>query len=54
MAYRLEKLIYAGEKYVVMGWAQGREGRKSFCGTAIYDAEGKVCAVAKATWIQIG
>ena len=54
MAYRLEKPIYAGEKYVVMGWAQGREGRKSFCGTAVYDAEGKVCAVARATWIQIG
>jgi hypothetical protein len=54
MAYRLEKPIYAGERYVVMGWAQGREGRKSFCGTAVYDAEGEVCAVAKATWIQIG
>ena len=53
MTYRLEKPIYAGERYVVQGWAVGRQGRKSFCGTAVYDAEGEVCAVAKATWIQI-
>ncbi len=54
MTYRLEKPIYAGERYVVQGWAVGREGRKSFCGTIVYDAEGEVCAVARATWIQIG
>lgn len=54
MTYRLSKPIYAGERYVVMGWATGREGRKAFCGTAVYDAEGQVCAAAGATWIQIG
>jgi hypothetical protein len=54
MTYRLAKPIYAGERYVIMGWARGREGRKSFCGTAVYDAEGVVCAVAGATWFQIG
>ena len=54
MTYRLEKPIYAGERYVVMGWTQAREGRKSFCGTAIHDANGTPCAVAAATWFQIG
>jgi hypothetical protein len=54
MTYRLEQPIYAGERYVVMGWATGREGRKAFCGTAVYDARGEVCAAAGATWIQIG
>ena len=54
MTYRLSKPIYAGERYVVMGWATGREGRKAFCGTAVYDAEGQVCAAAGATWFQIG
>ena len=54
MTYRLEKPIYAGERYVVMGWTRGREGRRSSCGTAIYDADGVVCAVAGATWFQIG
>jgi hypothetical protein len=54
MTFRLQKPIYAGERYVVQGWATGREGRKAFCGTAIYDADGAVCAAAGATWIQIG
>ncbi len=54
MAYRLDRPIYAGERYVVQGWATGREGRKAFCGTAVYDADGNVCAAAAATWIQIG
>ncbi len=53
MTYRLDKPIYAGERYIVMGWAESREGRKLSCGTAVYDAEGNVCAAAKATWIQL-
>lgn len=53
MTYRLDKPIYAGERYVVQGWTQGREGRKSFCGTAVYDTEGQVCAAAGATWIEL-
>lgn len=54
MTYKLEKPIHAGERYVVMGWALGRERRKRFCGTAVYDAAGEVCAAAGATWIRIG
>ena len=54
MTYRLTKPIYAGERYVVQGWALGREGRKLMCGTAVHDAEGELCASAAATWIQIG
>ena len=53
MSYRLERPVYAGERYVVQGWALGREGRKSHCGTAVYDAEGNVCAAAAATWIEL-
>jgi hypothetical protein len=54
MAYRFDKPIYRDGRYVVMGWALGRERRKGFCGTAVYDAEGNLCAVASSTWIQIG
>ena len=50
---RLDKPVHANERYIVQGWAQGREGRKSFCGTAVYDAAGEVCAAAAATWIQL-
>jgi hypothetical protein len=53
MTYRIEKPVRAGERYVVMGWPLGREGRKAFCGTGVYDANGKVCAAAAATWIQL-
>ena len=53
MTYRIDKPILAGDRYVVMGWALGRERRKSFCGTAVYDAAGKLCAAARATWIQV-
>ncbi len=53
MTYRFERPIRADERYVVMGWALGREGRKTFCGTGVYDADGKVCAIAGATWIDL-
>jgi hypothetical protein len=51
--YQVRRPVYAGERYVVQGWALGRERRKSFCGTAVYDAEGTVCAAAAATWIEL-
>jgi hypothetical protein len=53
MTYRIDEPIYAGGRYVVMGWALGRERRKCFCGTAICDSAGHVCAVAHSTWIQV-
>ena len=53
MTYRIDKPIYAGERYVVQGWAQGREGRKLHCGDAVYDASGTLCAAAAATWIVL-
>lgn len=43
--------IKTGQKYIVQGWVIGKEGRKIWSGTAIYDEVGKVCAKAKATWI---
>lgn len=54
MTYRIDRSIVAGEPYVVMGWALGRERRKSYCGTAIYDPSGSVCAFARSIWIEIG
>lgn len=45
--------IAATGDYVVTGWQIGREGRKLFAGTALFDAHGELCAAAKATWFQI-
>lgn len=39
---------------VVIGWQIGSEGRKLFAGTALFDADGELCAAAKATWFQPG
>jgi hypothetical protein len=35
---------------VVTGWRIGREGRKLFAGTALFDGRGEVCGVARAVW----
>lgn len=53
MTYEAYRPVHCGGRYVVMGWPIGKEGRKSFCGTAIFDAEGALCAAAKATWIEL-
>ena len=53
MTLRLEREVLTGGRYVVMGWPLGREGRKLFCGTSVHDAQGRLCASAKATWIEL-
>jgi hypothetical protein len=43
--------VRAGERYVVIGWPLGAEGRKLFAGTALFDAAGELCGLARAVWI---
>lgn len=43
----------AGERYVVAGWPLGEDGRKMFSGTALYGADGKLYAAARAVWIRV-
>jgi hypothetical protein len=45
--------LRAGEPHVVMGAFAGRERRKHFCQTAVYDGAGRLCAGAKSTWIAL-
>ncbi|HET9689537.1 MAG TPA: hypothetical protein VFP61_00155, partial [Acidimicrobiales bacterium] len=40
--------VPAGDEVLVAGWTMGGEGRKLLAGTALYDADGDVLAVAKA------
>ena len=42
-----------GEPHVVMGWVTGSDGRKTYSGTALYDADGVLHAVAQQTWIAL-
>jgi hypothetical protein len=36
-----------------MSWSLGREGRKFFGASAIFDADKRVRAIARATWIAL-
>jgi hypothetical protein len=54
MACHITALPAAGGQHVVQGWLLGGEGRKVHTGSALYDADGTVLAVAEATWLTIG
>lgn len=53
MALRVDTLPTAGQDHVVVGWKVGEEGRKVFTGSVLYDATGRVLAVAQQTWITL-
>ena len=39
--------------HVVIGWVVGSEGRKTFSGTALYDADGALLALARQVWVAL-
>lgn len=41
----------AGGRYVVTGWCIEVERKKHFAGTAIFDSDGELIAIAKSVWI---
>jgi hypothetical protein len=43
----------AGERHVVAAWPVGSEGRKHHSASALYDAAGRVLAVADSLWIEL-
>ena len=50
---RLLGPVSGGEPLLVYAWPLGEDGRKLFSGTAVANANGKVLAVARSTWIQV-
>lgn len=52
IAAHVERLPSVDERYVVIGWPTGRDGRKHYVGTAIVDSAGRVLAKARATWFE--
>jgi hypothetical protein len=42
-----------GDLVVTLGWELAREGRKRFTASALLDADGRVLARARATWVQL-
>jgi hypothetical protein len=53
LAVRIDSLPTVGREYVVVGWPLGSEARKHGAGTALFDADGRVLARGRATWIDI-
>ncbi len=53
MTAALERRAVPGQRHVVIGWPIAREGRKLYCGTAVFSEGGSVVARAKAVWITI-
>jgi hypothetical protein len=43
--------LQAGERCVVIGWEMGRDGRKRFAGTAVFNESGQLIGQAKAIWL---
>jgi hypothetical protein len=52
MTGRILRPVEAGKRFVVVGWPRGAEGRKLFCGTAVFNQNGDVCAAARSTWVK--
>lgn len=51
LTVRIVKPVRAGDRCVISGFTLGQEGRKYHAGTALFDAEGALCAYARAVWI---
>jgi hypothetical protein len=49
---RIDQRVPAGERCVIVGWKIEVKGRRSIVGTGLYDASGKLCALAKGVWIE--
>ena len=50
---RIDAVVEADKRYVVIGWSLGEEGRKRYAGSAILSATGDTVALARATWIEV-
>ena len=50
---RVDRLPTVGARHVVTSADLGRDGRKFHAVSAVRDADGGLCAVARATWIQL-
>lgn len=53
LAADLRAPVRAGEPHVVQAWTFPRDGRKLPTASALYTADGELCAVARATWIEV-
>jgi hypothetical protein len=53
MTARVDTLPVVGEEHVVVGLARGRDGRKTFTASTLYDSDGRVVACAEHVWVAV-
>lgn len=53
MSARLESLPVIGEEHVLVGMGRGREGRKAWTSSTMYDADGRVVGSASHLWVAV-
>ncbi len=53
MTAKVDALPVVGEPHVVVGEGRGRDGRKTFTASTLYDADGRAVATAEHIWIAV-
>lgn len=53
LAAKLTTPLRYGQRYVVLGWPLGSEGRRLYAGTALFSEDGTLHAIATATWVRL-
>lgn len=53
LAVRILVPVRPEEPHAVVGWQTGADGRKLYAGTAVFAADGTLCAFGRATWILV-
>lgn len=53
LAADLRAPVRAGAPHVVQAWPVSRDGRKLHTASAVFTADGSLCAVARAVWIEV-
>ena len=46
MTARIDRDLVVGGDYAVVAWPRGRDGKKLYAGTAIFDRDGSLCALS--------
>jgi len=53
MSARVERRPYPDDRCIIIAWPTGRDGRKLFANSALLSSDGKLLAVAQATWLLV-
>ena len=53
MSARIERRPYPGDRCIIVAWPVARDGRKLLANSALLSSQGKILAVAQATWLVV-